>query len=73
MNLTLNGTTSGLRSKSNVSRAGLIECVRYDNVRICGSKRPIDLGSAYDKHALGTLVPQCCDIVFDTCIATPDA
>lgn len=63
-NLTLDGTTSGLRIKSDVSRGGLVEDVRYENVCIRGSKRPIDLYTAYDKDAAGTLIPVYRGIVF---------
>lgn len=62
--LTIDGTTSGLRIKSDVSRGGLVEDVHYENVCIRGSKRPIDLYTAYDKTAVGTLIPQYRAIVF---------
>jgi polygalacturonase len=63
-NLTLDGTTSGLRIKSDVSRGGLVEEVLYENVCIRGSKRPIDIYTAYDKDAAGTLIPVYRGIVF---------
>ena len=62
--LTLDGTTSGLRIKSDVSRGGMVEGVHYENVCIRGGKRPIDLYTAYDKEARGDLIPQYRDIVF---------
>jgi polygalacturonase len=62
--LTLDGTTSGLRIKSDVSRGGQVADVHYENVCIRGSKRPIDIYTAYDKDARGDLIPQYRDIVF---------
>lgn len=62
--LSLDGTTSGLRIKSDASRGGLVEDVRYENVCIRGSKRPIDVYTAYDQEARGTLIPQYRGIVF---------
>ena len=55
--LTLDGTTSGLRIKSDASRGGLVEDVHYEDVCIRGSKRPIDIYTAYDKEARGDLIP----------------
>ena len=63
-NLTIDGTTSGLRIKSDVSRGGLVEDVHYENVCLRGSKRPIDLYTAYDTEAAGSLIPQYRQIVF---------
>ena len=62
--LTIDGTTSGLRIKSDIGRGGVVEDVRYENVCIRGSKRPIDLYTAYDKTAVGTLIPHYRGIVF---------
>ena len=55
--LTLDGTTSGLRIKSDASRGGPVEDVHYQDVCIRGSKRPIDIYTAYDKEARGDLIP----------------
>jgi len=63
--LSLDGTTSGLRIKSDVSRGGLVEQVRYEDVCIRNSKRPIDLDTRYDKNAVGNKIPQYRDIVFE--------
>lgn len=63
-NLTLDGTTSGLRIKSDVSRGGLVENVHYENICIRASARPIDLYTAYDKDARGDLIPRYRAIVF---------
>ncbi len=62
--MTLDGTTSGLRIKSDASRGGLVEDVRFEDVCIRGSKRPIDLYTAYDKTARGELIPVYRGIVF---------
>lgn len=55
--LTLDGTTSGLRIKSDASRGGLVDDVHYEDVCIRGSKRPIDIYTAYDKDARGDQIP----------------
>ncbi len=45
--LSLDGTTSGIRIKSNATRGGLVRDITYDNVCIRGAKYPIDLDTAY--------------------------
>ena len=45
--LSLDGTTSGIRIKSNVTRGGLVHDVVYDAVCIRNSHTPIDLDTAY--------------------------
>ncbi len=45
--LSLDGTTAGIRIKSNPTRGGLVENVRYDDVCIRGSKNPIQLDTSY--------------------------
>lgn len=45
--LSLDGTTSGIRIKSNATRGGLVHDIMYDNVCIRGAKYPIDLDTAY--------------------------
>lgn len=64
-NLSLDGTTSGLRIKSDTSRGGVVEQVRYEDVCIRNSKRPIDLDTRYDQKAIGDKIPLYRDIVFD--------
>lgn len=51
--LSLDGTTSGIRIKSNASRGGLVHDVTYQNVCIRNSHAPIDISTAYT--AAGTL------------------
>ncbi|MCK1573577.1 glycosyl hydrolase family 28 protein [Bradyrhizobium sp. 174] len=55
--LTLDGTTSGLRIKSDVSRGGLVENVTYENVRLRGNRWPIIFDTKYDPHAAGHSIP----------------
>ena len=45
--LSLDGTTAGIRIKSNATRGGLVHDVVYDDVCIRNSKTPIDLDTAY--------------------------
>ncbi len=56
-NLTLDGTTSGLRIKSDVSRGGLVEGVTYEYVCLRGNRWPISFDAKYDPHAQGTRIP----------------
>ncbi|MET3615521.1 polygalacturonase [Rhizobium aquaticum] len=60
-NATLDGTTSGLRIKSDVSRGGLVTRVRYEDVCLRNNKNPLDFDTRYDKTAHGTKFP-----VFDS-------
>jgi polygalacturonase len=62
--MTLDGTTSGLRIKSDVSRGGLVEDVTYENICLRDNKRPIDLYTAYDAGAKGDLIPHYRGLVF---------
>ncbi|MHC1949753.1 polygalacturonase [Bradyrhizobium sp. UFLA06-06] len=54
--LTLDGTTSGLRIKSDVSRGGLVEKVTYENVRLRGNRWPI-IFDTHDPQARGHSIP----------------
>ncbi|WP_246510344.1 glycoside hydrolase family 28 protein [Bradyrhizobium glycinis] len=56
-NLTLDGTTSGLRIKSDVSRGGLVERVTYENVCLRGNRWPVAFDAKYDPRAQGTKIP----------------
>ncbi|RTE88700.1 polygalacturonase [Bradyrhizobium sp. LVM 105] len=56
-NLTLDGTTSGLRIKSDVSRGGLVEGVTYEYVCLRGNRWPVSFDAKYDPHAQGTKIP----------------
>ena len=63
--LTLDGTTSGLRIKSDSSRGGQVSQVIYRNVCIRNVKRPIDIDTRYDKQAEGSLIPLYSDITLE--------
>ncbi|SCX39407.1 polygalacturonase [Kosakonia sacchari] len=60
--LTLDGTTSGLRIKSDISRGGVVSDVRYENVCMRGNRRPLDFDTRYDAHAIGNNIPVYLDI-----------
>uniref|UniRef100_A0A7V5CTY9 Endopolygalacturonase n=1 Tax=Acidobacterium capsulatum TaxID=33075 RepID=A0A7V5CTY9_9BACT len=61
-NLTLDGTTNGIRIKSDLSRGGLVDHVTYRNICMRNVKHPILLTPHYArKH--GTLVPEYRDIL----------
>jgi polygalacturonase len=63
--LTMDGTTSGLRIKSDVSRGGSVDGVRYQNVCLRDVKAPIDISTHYNPAATGQLVPFYTDISFE--------
>lgn len=60
--LTLDGTTSGLRIKSDISRGGIVSDIRYENVCMRGNRRPLDFDTRYDAHAIGNNIPVYRDI-----------
>ncbi|WP_294247607.1 glycosyl hydrolase family 28 protein [uncultured Sphingomonas sp.] len=62
-NVTLDGTTSGLRIKSDASRGGLVTRVRYEGICLRGNRRPIDFDTRYDADARGGAIPVYRDIV----------
>ena len=47
-NLTLDGTESGIRIKSNPTRGGLVDAITYSNICIRDSNHPIQLETAYN-------------------------
>ncbi|MGY3146304.1 polygalacturonase [Bradyrhizobium sp. USDA 3397] len=55
--LTLDGTTSGLRIKSDVSRGGLVERVTYEDVCLRNNRWPIMFDTKYDSSARGDRIP----------------
>jgi polygalacturonase len=63
--LSIDGATSGLRIKSDVSRGGVVDQVRYRNVCLRNVKTPIDIGARYDSRAEGTQVPVYTNIAFE--------
>jgi polygalacturonase len=63
--LTMDGTTSGLRIKSDVSRGGVVDQVSYRNVCLRDVKAPIDIGTRYNPKAEGNQIPVYGNIEFD--------
>ncbi len=65
-NLSMNGTTSGLRIKSDISRGGLVSGIIYKNICIKDVKNPIYLDMFYNKNAKGNKIPEFKDINFNS-------
>ncbi|MRW91657.1 pectin lyase fold-containing protein [Duganella sp. FT80W] len=63
--LSMDGTTSGLRIKSDVSRGGVVDLVAYRNVCLRDVKTPIDISTRYSKTAEGSQIPVYTNIAFD--------
>ncbi|EEF22443.1 hypothetical protein RCOM_1971590, partial [Ricinus communis] len=63
--LSMDGTTSGLRIKSDVSRGGVVDQISYRNVCLRDVKTPIDISTRYARDAQGSLVPVFTNIGFD--------
>lgn len=63
--LTLNGTTNGLRIKSDRSRGGLVTGVTYRNICMENVKNPIVMDTRYEPKAQGGSLPVFRDITFD--------
>lgn len=57
------GTSSGLRIKSDASRGGLVRGILYEDVCLRGVKRPIEFDTRYDRSATGLSIPVYRDIV----------
>ncbi|MGL3210559.1 glycoside hydrolase family 28 protein [Bradyrhizobium sp. BR 1433] len=55
--LNLDGTTTGLRIKSDASRGGLVEKVVYENVRLRGNRWPIIFDAHYNPRTRGDIIP----------------
>ena len=60
--LTLDGTTWGIRIKSDATRGGLAERVTYDDVCMRGNRWAIFLDTSYTRNAKGTDIPLYRDI-----------
>jgi len=61
--LSMDGTTAGLRIKSSDTRGGSVSGIVYRNVCMRGIKSPIDIGTHYEQAAQpGTLIPSYSDI-----------
>ena len=59
----MNGTTNGLRIKSDKSAAGVVNGVRYSNVVMKNVAKPIVIDTVYEKKE-GSNVPDWSDITF---------
>ncbi|XP_063220832.1 endo-polygalacturonase-like [Bacillus rossius redtenbacheri] len=63
--LTLEGTTNGLRIKSDRSRGGLVTGISYTNVCMKNVANPIVLDTQYSHTASGNKIPEYRDITFN--------
>ncbi|MCX2563677.1 pectinesterase family protein [Acetobacter thailandicus] len=61
-NLTLDGTTSGIRIKSDVTRGGLVEHILYEDVCMRANRWAVNFDTSYDKEAVGSAIPVYRDI-----------
>lgn len=64
-NLSMDGTTSGLRIKSDRSRGGIVQNVSYTNICIKNVKNPFYLDTHYNKNATGNEIPEYKNITFN--------
>jgi polygalacturonase len=63
--LSMDGTTSGLRIKSDVSRGGLVSDVHYLHVCLRDVRAPFDVDTGYDPQAEGNRMPVFSDLHFE--------
>lgn len=56
--LTLDGTTSGLRIKSDNSRGGVVKNIDFENITLRDNRWPINFDTRYDPKASGNHIPQ---------------
>ncbi|GAA0473050.1 MULTISPECIES: glycosyl hydrolase family 28 protein [Tatumella] len=56
-NLTLDGTTSGLRIKSDASRGGLVSDIDYSDICMRNNRWPVSFDSRYNPAATGDKIP----------------
>jgi polygalacturonase len=63
--LTMDGATSGLRIKSDISRGGHVSNIRYRDVCLTNIRAPLDIDTRYDKKATGNKIPVYRDIAFE--------
>lgn len=61
-NMTLDGTTSGLRIKSDISHGGQVTHIHYQNICLRGNRRPVDIDTRYNANASGIHMPVYQDI-----------
>ena len=60
--LSLEGGTSGIRIKSDISRGGTVEHIRYSNVCMRDVRLPIEITALYNPKAMGHFEPKYLDI-----------
>ncbi|TFW27140.1 pectinesterase family protein [Massilia horti] len=64
--LSMDGTTSGLRIKSSDTRGGEVKDIVYRDVCLNNVKKPIEIDTHYEQQATpGNLVPQFSDVTFE--------
>ena len=57
LDLSMQGTTSGLRIKSDASRGGVVENIRYEDICLRDIKRAFDFDTRYNPKAQGSALP----------------
>lgn len=62
--LTMDGTTSGLRIKSDISRGGEVTRVDYQRICLRNNRWPINIDTHYGNNVAGSLIPWFHDIHF---------
>ncbi|MES2152465.1 MAG: pectinesterase family protein [Pseudomonadota bacterium] len=68
--LTMDGSVSGLRIKSDAGRGGLVNDVRYRNVCLRKVRNPIELITRYERRSEGSKIPSYRDISFEHVYST---
>ena len=56
--LTMEGSVSGLRIKSDISRGGVVSDIAYRDVCLRDVRKPIEIDTHYTKGASGSLMPE---------------
>ena len=64
-NLTLDGTTSGLRIKSDISRGGRVSDIEYTHICMRNNRWPVSFDTRYLPTATGSFVPEYQNIVLN--------
>ena len=64
--LSMEGSTSGLRIKSDASRGGRVERIRYEKICLRDVRAPIDFSAFYSRKSQGQLIPIYQDIELET-------
>ena len=71
-NCTFNGTTNGIRIKSNIGLGGLVQNVKYSNIKMTNVENPIVINMAYSSKtgSYPTDTPSVNGFVIDSLVAT---